>query len=255
MKETERDDKTVTQCYALTEITKFMRRGRVPIRLTLNQNNGRHDKGEPRSSLISSGSAWQSGSPALPGRSLGRPGSTPGEGGSGCCSSCTGRPSVGPRDWSPRSCCSPLQTSSASSRTGSLRWPGTWAWRNSRWCPGGAALSVWDWCHLRNKEKRYERDKGGYLTENINSTIWYNIIWQSNGLQIQRDLALTFNSKLSLKRCRYICENSINMNTAGFRLHFWAFGSGKEKHWFLTSHKKILNRMNVSTGGHIHTKL
>ena len=105
----------------LSERKSSYQRWRVPIRHTLNQADGSHWRGDSRSSLISSGSQWRSGSRALPRRSLRGPGSIPGEGGSGCCSSCTGRPSVGQTHWSPRSCCSHLPSSSAPSWTGSLR--------------------------------------------------------------------------------------------------------------------------------------
>ena len=99
----------------------------------------------------------ESGSPGWPHRSQSPPSSTGLQGASGCCSSCSGRPSPAPRgSCSAPSCCCccccccrpPSRTDS--SLRGSPCWPDTWAWPSPAAAPHwrGAAPSGWDGHHL-----------------------------------------------------------------------------------------------------------
>ena len=96
----------------------------------------------------------ESGSPGWPHRSQSPPSSTGLQGASGCCSSCSGRPSAAPRGScsAPRCwccCCRPPSRTDSSLR-GSPCWPGTWAWPSPAAAPPRreAAPSGWDAHHL-----------------------------------------------------------------------------------------------------------
>ena len=122
------------------------RESRVPVSQLRTGNTG----------LSSVSLRAQSGSPGWPHRSQSPPSSTGLQRASGCCSSCSGRPSPAPRgSCSPPSCCCcccccrPPSRPDSSLR-GSPCWPGTWAWPSPAaallW--RGAAPSGWDGHHL-----------------------------------------------------------------------------------------------------------
>ena len=90
----------------------------------------------------------ESGSPGWPHRSQRPPSSTGLQGASGCCSSCSGRPSAAPRgSCSAPSCCCCCRPPSRpdSSLRGSPCWPDTRAWPSPAAAPRwrGAAPSGW----------------------------------------------------------------------------------------------------------------
>ena len=104
-----------------------------------------------------------------PHSSLSPPSSTALQGGSWCCSSCSGRPSPGPPGCETplRSCCCPQPSSPGSRLRGSPRWPDTPEWH----CPAaalhwrGGGRSGWAAPHpLEEREGR--KDKGMRMKEN-----------------------------------------------------------------------------------------
>ena len=125
------------------EQTESKSSSRVPVSQVRTGNTG----------LSSVSLRVESGSPGWPHRSQSPPSSTGLQGASGCCSSCSGRPSPAPRgSCSPPSwccCCRPPSRTDSSLR-GSPCWPDTWAWPSPSPAPHwrGAAPSGWDGHHL-----------------------------------------------------------------------------------------------------------
>ena len=122
----------------------------------------------------------ESGSPGWPHRSQSPPSSTGLQGASGCCSSCSGRPSAAPRgSCSPPSCCCccccccrPPSRPDSSLR-GSPCWPDTRAWPSPAAAPPrwrGAAPSGWDGRHLGDTNQM--RGQGPHSRHLDTFTVW-----------------------------------------------------------------------------------